>query len=165
MNGVVFANSPRLILVNLEDNICIDKFFIIDLDPNLFRRRISRNCASAESTKREIRCNDDFGCSDHFIAWFTLRYKRTTSCCQLDYGTYIEAPDYTFAPEPGYVNIEIIFIMHQRNIEFMPVKVHESFPSLKLYTIVSAPFEKYPKRMLKKSTNLSCCIWEVIRGD
>lgn len=54
VNGVAFANLPRLFAVDLRGNFCIDTVIGTVRDPKESRRRISRNCGSVDDTQKEI---------------------------------------------------------------------------------------------------------------
>lgn len=140
MNGAAFANLPRLVQVNFRSNVCIDKLFTIDRDPNLFRRKISRNCATDDVTEKKVSCTAYTVChtvmNDLFYSWFN----RTSGCCELVHGTYIDAPDYSFAAGANYSRLEILFVRYQRHIDFLPV--HESFPVLKFYYVINTSVQK-----------------------
>lgn len=81
-------------------------------------------------------------------------FNRTPGCCELEHGTYIDYFDYFFAADANYTNLEIIFIIHQPNIEFLPVSVHERFPRLKIYHVQNTPVQKITKKNFEKMYEL-----------
>lgn len=170
MNGVAFANLPRLVLVDLRGNDCIDKEFSTERSQNIFRHKVSRNCASADASKREITCSALNDCTDIINEKLLKYYIKTTGCCKLDYGTHIDSPDYSFAANTSYSHLEMIHISRQQNVEFLPVSIHEVFPKLKIYYVIHTPIQKISKKNFEKMSNLKL-LWlvrnliEVIKSD
>lgn len=154
MNGMAFANVPRLIAVGLKNNICVDKNFAIQ-NQNSFRRRISRNCALAGVARKEISCKANWPCVESATERFLLLFNRTaTECCILDFEVIIDAPDYAFVSDANYRNIEVINILYQQSIEFLPVLVYAKFPNLKFYQVMETPIQKISKENFKKMFKL-----------
>lgn len=154
MNGVDFANLPQLVELDLERNVCIDRKFMIDRSSNTFRRRISRNCPSTDATGKQIACKSSIGSSEGIEKLFSNRYNRSAGCCTLQHKTIIDSPDYTFANNLNYRGLEMLHIFHQRNVEFLPVLVHETFPILKFYRVVSTPIQKVFRKNFEKLNRL-----------
>lgn len=150
MNGVAFANVPRLVIVDLRMNYCINKYFTAEIDSNMFRRKISRYCASADKESRKLSCKASFECSRDIYQSFIKSLPTVKSCCELEYETHIDFPDYHFDPNSNYATIDAINIFHQRNIEFLPVLLHERFPMLKLYVVKNTPIRKISKKNFEK---------------
>lgn len=142
MNGVVFNNLPQLVSVDLSLNACIDNSFVIESDSSKWRRKISRNCASADVRGKKISCNASPFCENLL---------NDAICCELEAGTVIDAPDYTFIADTSYPTFETLIISRQQNVDFLPVSVHESFPVLKKYWIVSTPIQKLSKKNFDKN--------------
>lgn len=150
LNGVAFANMPALEVVNLEGNVCIDKKFTSDTIPDKFRRKVSRNCASAESERRPITC--------------TLRDKKcptslsslnlTDTCCHLKDSTFIETSNDPFAVEERYKNVGTLIIEDQKYVEFLPVLVHEAFARLIGYIVRNTAIRMISKRNFEKLNEL-----------
>lgn len=154
MNGNAFVNVPRLVVVILRSNICVDKVFNIE-NQILFRRRISRNCAPAGVARKEISCTEDRGRSESVPKSFFEHFNRTTTDnCVLDLGTTIDSPDYSFFADANYTVIEILYIVYQQNIEFLPVMVHQTFPILKFYYVMDTPVQKLSKENFEKMFKL-----------
>lgn len=140
MNGITFANLPRLAFVDLKNNVCVDQIFVTHPFASVFRRIISRNCAA----RNEISCKIFPFCEDDRL------FNRTAGCCQLEYGTYVDSPDYSFSTNQDYASLEVIFIEYQRNMEFLPVSVHRTFPILKVYSVIHTPVRKISKKNFEK---------------
>lgn len=154
MNGAAFANLPRLIEVNLRENICIDKLFTIDRAPNIFRRKISRNCAPDDAGEKKVSCRAYTVCNDIVKDLFSSWFKRTSGCCELVHGSYIDSADYSFVGDANYSSLEVLYILYQRNIDFLPVSVHESFPALKFYFVINTSVQKIFKNNFEKMFQL-----------
>lgn len=138
--------------------------------PNVYRRKISRNCASPETVRKEVSCTSLIACSEDLAGEFFEAYNRSSGCCELKYGTHIESPDYTFAANSQYKSLEIIYIIHQHNIEFLPVSVHKMFPILKFYVVENTHVQKLSKQNFEKMYEISMIYLEgnqieVIRSD
>lgn len=154
MNGVAFANLPRLVQVNLRGNICIDKLFTVDRDPNLFRRKISRNCASYDPAEKRISCRTYTVCDSVTNELFANWFNRTPGCCELDHGAYIDSPDNSFIADTNYASLEVLYVRYQRSIDFLPVLVHESFPLLKFYFVINTSVQKICKKNFEEMSKL-----------
>lgn len=171
MNGVAFANLPQLVKIDLSGNVCINKLFSIELGSNKFRRKISRSCASANVIRRPLSCSHSVACDELRENWGSaLKTKNASSCCELKYGTQIDAPDYTFLDEMNYAAVELMTITNQQNVEFLPVLLHERFPFLKLYRVENTVVPKISKKNFQKLNQL---VWltlnrnqiELIKSD
>lgn len=136
---------PQLVEVDLRFNVCIDKFFEVEGSSNKLRRKISRNCASADFVKKQISCITSTACDAK---------RGMAKCCELEVGTHIDEPDYTFVNDTNYVTVEVLIITHQQNVEFLPVSIHEKFPNLKLYHVVKTPVPKISKKNFEKMFKL-----------
>lgn len=170
MNGVAFTNLPRLLMINLKYNTCIGKLFNIERGSNNFRRKISRYCASDNAPKNELACSESIACNDVHDYSFVEEFTKAKICCELEFDSYIDAHDYTFADDTNYKNTEILIIAQQQNVEFLPVSVHESFPILRIYFVVNVPVPKISKRNFEKMLELKYLKLErngieVIRSD
>lgn len=148
VDGIVFFNLPQLVIVDLSSNNCINWLFKVLKDSSEMRRRISSHCGSANATKKQISCNDSpIHCNGN---WPRLIFSENLNCCEVEYGTYIDSPDYTFAKNQTYLAIEKLAIEFQRNIDFLPILVHEQFPILKTYTVTNTPIRRISKRNFEK---------------
>lgn len=141
MNGIVFANIPNLVILELGNNVCISKKFEIKRGSNIFRRKISRNCGSANATEKQVSCIPLKTCDELGDA---------SNCCEFEFGTVIDAPDYKFSADINYTAVKALSISHQRNVDFLPVSVHESFPGLKHYLVKNSPVSKISKKHFEK---------------
>lgn len=149
MNRVAFAHLPQLVKVDLGLNDCISNSFSIGSDSNEMRRKISRRCGSENDTRKKISCSDfPINCKTYKerddMANFVLR------CCDLDSGSYIDAPDFTFSMNSNYTAFERLIIENQRDVIFLPVLIHEQFPNLKFYQVKNAPIQMISKRNFEK---------------
>lgn len=144
MNGFAFANMPGLGLVDLRHNVCIDKLFATESALKVIGRKISRNCATADAPKRRISCRASTACSESLSTLGS--YLASERCCQMEFGTYIDSPNYSFVADTSYEALKAIVIIHQRNIEYLPVKVHERFPNLKTYFVGDTIIRKISKK-------------------
>lgn len=165
MNGVALANLPQLVLVDLRDNVCINQLFEIEGGSNTFRRKVSKKCASGDDVKKQLSCMTSTACSELQDLWHTK-----ADCCELEYETLIDTPDYTFAGHINYTTVEILIIKHQQNVEFLPVLAHERFSVLKVYFISNAPVQKISKKNFEKLFNLAYLMLdrnqiEIIKSD
>lgn len=88
--------------------------------------------------------------NDLFSNWFN----NTPRCCELDHEAYIDSPDYSFVADSNYTKLEVLYIRYQRNIDFLPVSVHEVFPNLKFYFIINVPVQKIFKKNFEMMTDL-----------
>lgn len=170
MNGVAFANLPQLAVVNLAGNVCVNKDIEIRGDSNIFLRRIERNCASTNASARTISCDPTSDCNVRLDPRFVEKNKDVSGCCEIEEGAHIHTPDYSIAAERRYTNFEVITIIHQRNVEFLPVSVYETFPNLKFYFVFNAPIQKITKKNFEKmfklvELKLSNNQIEMIRSD
>lgn len=147
MNGVAFTKLPQLVELDLMYNVCINAKFEINRDSNSFRRKILRNCGSADVSKKQISCITSTACDS--------AERGVTKCCELELGTIIEAADYTFAADTNYTSVDKLIIAHQQNVEFLPVSVHERFSNLKLYSVVNTPVQKISKKNFEKLFQLN----------
>lgn len=116
------------------------------------RRVISRNC-STDITKKQISCSTPTNCDDLQDLENGVIID-DGFCCVLEYGTVIDAPDFIFAADTNYTNIETLFIDNQQSIDFLPVLVHEKFPILKKYVVFNTPVKKISKRNFEKMYEL-----------
>lgn len=145
MNGVAFAELPQLVEIELRENVCINKLFEIERGSNKFRRKISRSCASADTVKKDLSCSTSIACDKMRQHWkFMIPEKDASSCCELEYETKIDAPDYKFALTQS--DFQMLIIEHQQNVEFLPVLLHESFPILKRYYVKNTAVPKISKK-------------------
>lgn len=170
MSGVAFANLPVLVVLELKNNDCIDKEFTIGSDPNVFRRKISRNCALSDTNRHEISCWSVTKCGEELDEKFFMLNNKTSSCCNLESRTHIDLPDYTFEAGKNYTDLEIISIVFQRNIEFLPISVYKNFPTLRMYFVKNTPVRKISKKNFEKLNQLVALTLmsneiEVIRSD
>lgn len=174
MNGVVFANLPQLVIIDLKatDQQCINKNFVIERGSINFRRKISRNCASANLVKKKLSCITAMACDQIATDWITDEYRihYPSSCCELELGTVIDASDYTFVADTNDGSIDTLFIKHQQNVEFLPVSIDERFPDLETYEVINTPVQKLSKKNFKKMFQLKYLKLdrngiEVIRSD
>lgn len=170
MNGIAFANLPQLVQLDLRLNVCIGKLFEIDLGSNTFRRKISRSCASAEVAKKLLSCTTSIACDEMRDEWFHEANSDASHCCELDYGTFIDAPDYTFTADTADKKFDFLIIKHQQNVEFLPVMVHDGFLMLKFYWIVNTVLPKILKKNFEKLYELKMLTLdrnqiEVIKSD
>lgn len=140
MNGIAFANLPRLSSADLTGNVCVNQIFITQPFASIFRRIVSRNCAS----RNEISCKILDFCEDDRL------FNRTAGCCQLDYGTYIDSPDYSFMANEDYAVLEAILVEYQGSMQFLPVFLHDTFPMLKVYSVIHTPARKITKKNFEK---------------
>lgn len=170
MNGMAFANVPRLVLVELRGNVCVNKLFKTEREPIIFRRKISKNCASADVTRKEISCSAAIDCHEDYNHVQMHLYNRTLRCCKIEYGTYIDSPDYTFIADKNYNKLEGVTIMDQQTVEFLPILVHERFPILKFYSVVNTAVQRISKKNFEKMYELGFLYMEdnqieVVRSD
>lgn len=170
MNGVAFANLPQLVAVDLKLNVCIDKFYATERASNVFRRKVTRNCASSDAARKEISCSASSTCTEDIDRLFIRSYNRTAGCCILEYGTLIDSPDYFFGNNNNYEKLEIMMILRQRNMEFLPVRLNERFPNLKFYWAIDTPVTRIFKKNFEKMQSLTLLSLirnqiEVIRSD
>lgn len=169
MNGVAFANLPKLAKVDLGLNDCISNSFSIGSDSSEMRRKISRRCGSENNARKKISCSDfPINCKsdirDHNSTNFVLR------CCDLESGSYIDAPDFSFAMNLNYTPFERLIIENQRNVDYLPVFVHELFVNLKFYQVKNTPIQMISKKNFKKLNMLETLSLErnqiqVIKSD
>lgn len=150
MNGIAFANIPRLSGVDLSGNVCVDEIFTTQPFVGAFRRAISRNCATNNFTKKEISCKIFTSCDDRFKGSPFELFNRASGCCELESGTYTDSSEYSFIASEDYASLEAIFIQFQGNMEFLPVSVHERFHALKIYSIANTPVKKVSKKNFEK---------------
>lgn len=147
VNGAAFANLPQLVEVDLRFNVCINKFLEIGRGSKTFSRKFFRHCVSADVVNKQITCRTSIFC-------FESRFDYSSGCCGLEYGTFIDGPDYTFAGDTNYTGIDFLIIKHQENVELLPVSVHQSFPFLKYYFVVNTPVQKVTKKYFEKMYKL-----------
>lgn len=150
MNGIAFANVPRLYVIDLRGNVCVDERFSTQPYTSSFRRAISRNCAANNAAVKGISGHIKTSCEDPLKSSEYEWFEASSGCCVLDYGTFIDAPDYSFEASEQYTNIMILIIQFQGNIEFLPVLVHNTFPMLKVYSIEHTPIKKMFKKNFEK---------------
>lgn len=141
VNEVAFSNLPQLVEINLEGNDCINKLFEVEGDSIKFHRKVLRSCLSDNVVKTQLSCITLTACDEE---------RGDTSCCELEYGTIIDDPDHTFVPDTNYTAVVDLVIKHQQNVEFLPVLIHERFPSLKKYYVVNTPVQKISKNNFEK---------------
>lgn len=145
VNGIAFANLA-LREVDLKKNECINTDFYIKRGSHHALRRISRNCGSNDIERKQISCITSIFC-------FYETYFPTT-CCELEAGTFIDAPDYTFKADEERINTEYLHIRYQQNIHFLPILLHERFPDLEFYDIRSTATPKISKKNFEKLVKL-----------
>lgn len=150
INGYAFVNLPQLVLVDLRSNICIDKIFETESSLNTFRRRINRNCAADEAAIKKLTCSESLVCVEGVDELFVSNDERIPTCCKLDFGVQVDSPDYTFVNDTNYASLETLHIIHQRNMDFLPVEVHERFPRLRFYWVLDTPIQKIFKKNFEK---------------
>lgn len=165
MNGIAFANLPQLTELNFEHNRCIHKqFTIVPCSSNRFRQKISKRCASAGILKKHMSCSASPTCDAYPYSSNTLK------CCELEVGTIVDSPDFTFSVHANYTVIEMLIIKDQQDVEFLPISVHESIPMLKEYQVINTPVSKITKKNFEKMYKLRRLLLErnrieVIRSD
>lgn len=147
MNGAAFANLPQLAKLDLSSNVCVNKLFTIESCSSTFRRKISKNCASDDATRKQLSCSASIACDEEVGGW-------QDKCCELELGTVIDSSDYTFVADTNFATVEILIIAHQRNVEFLPILDHERFPSVELYYVVNTPVKKISKKNFEKMFKL-----------
>lgn len=143
MTGIVFAKMPYLVAVNLSYNICIQKFFTLVQNLKQFYHQVSRRCAPAENV-RKLSCKNSIRCAREKRYFWYL-----TVCCEMDFLTFIDSPDYSFFVEEN-VDTEILIISNQPNVGFLPILTHESFPILKKYLVENTLLFKISKKNFEK---------------
>lgn len=161
MNGITFANLPQLVKLDVSWNDCIHKTFIIERGSTKFRRKISRRCTSADVARKQLSCRPSAACDERLYA---------PNCCELEDGTFIDRPDFTFAFDANYIEIELLIIAHQQNVDFLPVSVHERFPNLRNYYVTNTAVPIVSKKNFEKMSKLESLGLdrnqiEVIRSD
>lgn len=141
MSGLAFANLPRLSILSLAVNTCNEKLdFDAGGDLKKFLRKISRNCASDDVADRKVSCSPFSKCES----------LKNYGCCVVEPGSRIDSDDYSFVANANYSQLEILRIVKQRNIEFLPVSVYKSFPKLKIYYVANTPVQKISKKNFEK---------------
>lgn len=145
VNGIAFANLA-LREVDLKKNVCINTDFYIKRGSHHALRRISRNCGSNDIERKQISCITSIFC-------FYETYFPTT-CCELEAGTFIDAPDFTFKADEERINTTYLHIRYQQNIHFLPILLHERFPDLEFYDIRSTATPKISKKNFEKLVKL-----------
>lgn len=161
MNGIAFVNLPQLVELDVTNNECIYKWFIIESGSHRFRQKISRNCGSAEVPNKQLLCSALSVCD------FTLD---DSKCCELERGTVITGPEFSFATNANYTDLVMLVIEHQQNVDFLPVLVHEKFPMLEEYRVINTAVPKISKKNFEKMYKLERLFLnrneiEVIRSD
>lgn len=170
MNGVAFANVPRLSVVQLQGNVCIG----MNLEPpralKSFRNKISKSCVSPEATKKEISCDSEiFWAEIIYIQNFQLSSENSENCV-LEFGSYVDSEDYSFVADSNYDRIDTIVVMNQPNVEFLPVLVNDRFPMVKKYAVVNTLIGKISSKNFEKLFKLEQLLFEnnrieTIRSD
>lgn len=146
MNGAAFVNLPQLVKLDLRSNDCINRLFEIKSGSKAFRRKILRNCASSDVVKNQLSCITYTACNDIYM------YQQY--CCELEFGTIIDAPDYTFATERNYSAFKTLTIAHQQNVDYLPISVHERFPILTEYYVKNTAVSRISKNNFEKMFQL-----------
>lgn len=157
MNGVAFANLPGLNFVNLLDNVCVNREFEIDNSQNLFRRKVSRNCAPAGDVRKELVCSENIDCDAFSKGVFVSWYGRTPGCCRPPFNNFTDSLDFSFTAGTN-ADLEIMIITRQKNMEFLPVLLHERLPKLKFYFVIKSPIRKIYKKNFEKMKELSLLV-------
>lgn len=147
MNGVAFANMPSLAEVWLNGNVCINRIFSSENVPHKFRRKVSRNCAPADSIKKQITCTNVHMCNIELLVNFG---NRTASCCYVQHATIIDTTNDSFVVDERDKDLEILVIHRNQHVEFLPVLVHETFPNLIGYSVKDTPIKSISKRNFEK---------------
>lgn len=169
MNGVAFADLPQLVWLGLWLNRCISKEFEIENGSKKFRRKISRNCGSVDVAKRKLSCSvTSSSYLDRVIR--NIQAYVNLGCCEVRSNSQIDAPNYTFVADKKYATLENLVIIHQQNVEFLPISVHETFPNLKVYSVKNTQIQKISKKNFGKLSklevlNLDRNQIEVIKSD
>lgn len=158
MNAVAFVNLPQLVFISLNYNDCISQKFEIEGGLNELRRSLSRSCASADVVKKPLSCIHSVACDQWRDELEEDFLPKNSSCCELEFGTHIEAHDYTFMVDMKNVAVELLVISHQLEVDFLPVSVHESFPDLKFYSVRYTPVKKISKKNFEKMSELKLLI-------
>lgn len=147
MNGVAFANLPSLSKVWLKGNVCIDKLYSSEYVPDKFRRKVTRNCASGDSSQKQITCGSIFGCSSEVLLNFD---NRAASCCYVHHATFIDTATDSFIADEKYRNLNILVMHRHKHVEFLPILVHETFPHLIGYSVKDTPLRAISKKNFEK---------------
>lgn len=144
MNGIAFAN---MVAVDLRRNVCINKEFKMKRGSNQALRKISRNCGSENTARKQLSCITSTFCDDQFIEDYA-------TCCELEAGTFIDTPDYSFKDDETRTSTTSMIISHQQNVQFLPILLHESFPVLRTYVVSGTTVPKISKKNFENMSKL-----------
>lgn len=142
MNGQAFANLHKIKVVDLRNNVCIDRFFVSgDMKERASARRdITKSCGFDESEFVEITC-------ERFNYDLELEY------CVMNKKTLINANNSVVA-ELTDEEVEGIDFNGNKNIEYLPYKVYKQFPNLVEYYAPSCSIKQIAKVNFEKLTRL-----------
>lgn len=139
LNAEVFANILKLTYISLVNNDCINEDFRDEEVRIRAPEEISKKCGFDEFDSVKIACEGFFG--------------RGRDSCDMRYLPAINATNFVVA-ELRDDEIGIIVSAGNKNIEYLPYKIHMQFPNLVEYAADDCSIKQISKENFEKLNRL-----------
>lgn len=115
MKGSVFDNLPALKNVDLEANLCVNQIFLSEESVRGLSNTVSGAC---DKKGTQIAC-EEISSQEKF--------------CKMRNYTIIRDITYTIS-DPFNEKVETMSFSNNRNIEFLPILLHQTFPNIYIFS-------------------------------
>lgn len=137
MKGALFEHLPALQEINLEANECIDQNFQSEEEVRGIFKTVNGTCGF-DKNGTEIACeevssasfSDTFDLMDFFMNGLPDDDSHET--CNMKSYTIIRDNNYTIS-DMFNEEVEVMDLSGNRNIEFLPILLYDTFPSITIY--------------------------------
>lgn len=142
LNGQAFANLHKLEIISFMNNYCIARVFHDEFVDTTALEVISYNCGFEEFDTVGIYCER-----------FSDGFKVYTEFCFMDEKTVINATNFVVG-DPSDDEIGGIKFDENKNIEFLPYKIHMQLPNLIIYQASKCSIKQITKKNFEKLSRL-----------
>lgn len=135
MEGSVFEHLAELQHVNLKSNECIDRIFEIEDGMRDLSKTVNATCGF-DKNQTQIAC-EEISPMDASGTWHLA--------CKIKSYTPIRDITYTVS-DPFNAGVDTIDFTDNRNIEFLPILLHQAFPSIRFYRAARCAIKEISKK-------------------
>lgn len=146
VNGIAFDHLKNLRKVLMVNNPCIDEVFIGTCSVEQIPAIVERKCGDSEGGNL-IACSRILNST-----WSDRADMDERRDCELDEGVRIDTRDIHFTERDDSVT-GLVFSFN-KNIFYLPEKVHENFENLQAYVAIRCSIEDIFKENFERLTNL-----------
>lgn len=143
MKGSVFDNLAAIKDVGLRRNECINEKFETEEEIRGISKTVSGAC---DKNGTQIACEEITNYGDYVA-------------CSMITHTTIRDISYTIL-DPSNYEVEIMDLRNNRNIEFLPISPHQTFPNLMSYYAANCSIKEISKRNFEGLVHLRDVILE-----